>query len=71
MNQIILSTLLLLVGLVIGFGLTMLINTLRKNNATKKIEEMLEEANKKHNQLKRINANCESVNGKRGYCLYQ
>ena len=43
MNQIILSTLLLLVGLVIGFGLTMLINTLRKNNATKKIEEMLED----------------------------
>lgn len=53
MNQIILSTLLLLVGLVIGFGLTMLINTLRKNNATKKIEEMLEEANKKADQLKR------------------
>ena len=53
MNQIILSTLLLLVGLVIGFGLTMLINTLRKNNATKKIEEMLEEANKKVDQLKR------------------
>ena len=53
MNQLILSTLLLLVGLVIGFGLTMLINTLRKNNATKKIEEMLEEANKKADQLKR------------------
>ena len=53
MNQIILSTLLLLVGLVIGFGLTMLINTLRRNNATKKIEEMLEEANKKADQLKR------------------
>lgn len=53
MNQIILSTLLLLVGLVIGFGLTMLINTLRKNNAIKKIEEMLEETNKKADQLKR------------------
>ena len=44
MNQIILSTLLLLVGLVIGFGLTMLINTLRKNNAIKKIEEMFSNA---------------------------
>ena len=53
MNQIILSTLLLLVGLVIGFGLTMLINTLRGNNATKKIEEMLEDANKKADQVKR------------------
>lgn len=53
MNQIILSTLLLLVGLVIGFGLTMLINTLRRNNATKKIEEMLSDANKKADQLKR------------------
>ena len=53
MNQIILSTLLSLVGLVIGFGLTMLINTLRRNNATKKIEEMLSDANKKADQLKR------------------
>ena len=53
MNQIILSTLLLLVGLVIGFGLTMLINTLRRNNATKKIGEMWSDANKKADQLKR------------------
>lgn len=53
MNQLILSTLLLLVGLVIGFGLTMLINTLRENSASKKIEEMLDEANKKADQLKR------------------
>ena len=53
MNQIILSTLLLLVGLIIGFGLTMLINILKENSANKKISLMLEEATKKAEQMKR------------------
>ncbi|MBD9098335.1 ribonuclease Y [bacterium] len=49
----ILSTLLLLVGLIIGFGLTMLINILKENSANKKISLMLEEATKKAEQMKR------------------
>ena len=53
MNQIILSTLLLLVGLIIGFGLTMLINILKENSANKRISLMLEEATKKAEQMKR------------------
>ena len=53
MNQIILSTLLLLVGVIIGFGLTMLINILKENSANKKISLMLEEATKKAEQMKR------------------
>ena len=53
MNQIILSTLLLLVGLIIGFGLTMLINILKENSANKKISLMMEEATKKAEQMKR------------------
>ena len=53
MNQIILSTLLLLVGLIIGFGLTMLINILKGNSANQKISLMMEEASKKAEQMKR------------------
>ena len=53
MNHIIISTLLLLVGIIVGFGLTLLINTLRENNASKKISLMMEEASKKADQLKR------------------
>lgn len=53
MNQIILSTLILLVGLIIGFGLTMLINILKENSANQKISLMMEEASKKAEQMKR------------------
>ncbi|MDD6244665.1 MAG: Rnase Y domain-containing protein, partial [bacterium] len=53
MNHMIISTLLLLVGIIVGFGLTLLINTLRENNASKKISLMMDEASKKADQLKR------------------
>ena len=53
MNQIILSILLVIVGLVCGFGLTMLVSIIKKNSTSKKIAEMLEEAQKNADKLKR------------------
>ncbi len=53
MNQILFSILLIIVGLVIGFGLTVLISFIKENNATKRINAMLENAKKETERLRR------------------
>ncbi len=53
MKEIAFSILLLMIGLISGFGLTMLISMIRENSATKKINHMLEEAHKNAEKLKR------------------
>ncbi len=53
MNQMILSIFLILIGLIVGFGLTVIYNSLREKNTTDKINKMLEEAQKNADKLKR------------------
>ena len=53
MEQVMFSILLLIIGLISGFGLTMLVSVFRENATTKKINNMIEEATKKAEKLKR------------------
>ena len=53
MNNIVFSILLIMIGLVCGFGLTLLVNLLRENATSNKIALMLEEAKKNAEKVKR------------------
>ena len=53
MEQVMFSILLLIIGLISGFGLTMLVSVFRENATTKKINNMIEEATKNAEKLKR------------------
>ena len=53
MEQIVFPILLLMIGFISGLGLMMLINALRENGATKKINKMMEDAKKDADKLKR------------------
>ena len=53
MEQVMFSILLLIIGLISGFGLTMLVCVFRENATTKKINNMIEEATKNAEKLKR------------------
>ncbi len=53
MERIMFAILLLFVGLIIGFGLTMLVSVLKESAASKKIAKMLDDAQKNAEKLKR------------------
>ncbi len=53
MNNIIFSVLLIIIGLVIGFGLAFIINSIRGNLVSKKAENMIGSAKKEIEKLKR------------------
>ena len=53
MEQFLFSILLIIFGLVIGFGLTFLVDFLRENTTSKKINKMLEDAEKNADKIKR------------------
>ena len=53
MEQFLFSILLIIFGLVIGFGLTFLVDFLRENTTSKKINKMLEDAGKNADKIKR------------------
>ena len=53
MEQFLLSILLIIFGLVCGFGLTFLVTYLREGTISKKIDKMLEEASKNADKIKR------------------
>lgn len=53
MNQIVISILLVVIGLISGFGLSILFNYYRENGTSKKIEAMLEKAKKDAEKAKR------------------
>ena len=52
-NSILFSILLVAVGLLIGFILTLVINNLRVNRASKKVDDMISQAKKEVEKLKR------------------
>ena len=53
MNSMIFSILLIIIGLIVGIGVTILINYFRGNNASKKAEKLINQANKDAEKLKR------------------
>lgn len=53
MEQILLSILLIIFGLICGFGLAFLVDFLRENSTSKKINNMLDEASKNADKIKR------------------
>ena len=53
MERIMFAILLLFVGLISGFGLTMLVSVFKENAASKKIAKMLDDAQKNAEKLKR------------------
>ena len=53
MEQILFSILLIFFGLIIGFGLTFLVAYLREGTTSKKIDKMLEDANRNADKIKR------------------
>ena len=53
MEQFLFSILIIILGLVIGFGLTFLVDFLRENTTSKKINKMLEDAEKNADKIKR------------------
>ena len=53
MNEMLLSILLIIFGLVCGFGLTFLVAFLREGTTSKKIDKMLSDAEKNADKIKR------------------
>ena len=53
MDEMLLSILLIIFGLFCGFGLTLLVNFLREGIISKKIDKMLDEANRNADKIKR------------------
>ena len=53
MNSMIFSILLIIIGLIVGIGVTILINYFRGNNASKKAEKLINQAKKDAEKLKR------------------
>ncbi len=53
MDRIIVSILLVIVGLIVGFVLNVIFNSIRENNASKKIEAYMEKAKKDAEKVKR------------------
>ena len=53
MNKVLFSILLVLIGLILGFGVSFLINMLRDNLLSKKTERMLAQTKKEIDKMKR------------------
>ena len=53
MNSVLFSILLVLIGLILGFGVSFLINMLRDNLLSKKTERMLAQTKKEIDKMKR------------------
>ena len=53
MEQLLISILLIIFGLICGFGLTLLVGFIRESTTSKKINMMLEEAEKNADKIKR------------------
>ncbi len=53
MNEMLLSILLIIFGLVCGFGLTFLVAYIREGTTSKKIDKMLSDAEKNADKIKR------------------
>ena len=53
MNNVLFSILLILIGLILGFGVSFLINLLRDNLLSKKTERMLARTKKEIDKMKR------------------
>ncbi len=51
--DILISILLVIIGLIVGFVLNVIFNSFRENNATKKVENIIENAKKEADKLKR------------------
>ncbi len=52
-NNILLSILLVIVGLIIGAGIVFIINLIKKNNAKDKAKNLIEEAQKESERIKK------------------
>ena len=53
MNNMIFSILLIIIGLIVGFGISFIINLLRGNIASKKAESIINQAKKDADKIKR------------------